>query len=82
MENNDPGYVVTNIHANPGIIVTIKPSTEASSSSEWFEIKDSQLILKKSVDFEVIQWRGAKSLKSSSKRMSGKSFQPSPLQMH
>ncbi|XP_013925033.1 PREDICTED: cadherin-related family member 5, partial [Thamnophis sirtalis] len=55
MENNNPGLVVTNIHANPGIIVTIKSSTEASSPSEWFEIKDSQLILKKSVDFEEIK---------------------------
>ncbi|XP_034274502.1 cadherin-related family member 5 isoform X2 [Pantherophis guttatus] len=54
MENNNPGLVVTNIHADPGIIVTIKPSTEATSPSEWFEIKDSQLILKKSVDYETI----------------------------
>ncbi|XP_026523924.1 cadherin-related family member 5 [Notechis scutatus] len=54
MENNDPGLVVTNIYANPGITVTIEPSTDANSPSEWFEIKDSQLILKKSVDYEKI----------------------------
>ncbi|XP_070621563.1 cadherin-related family member 5 isoform X3 [Erythrolamprus reginae] len=54
MENNDPGLVVTDIHTNPGVTVTIKPSTETSSPSEWFEIKDSQLILKKSVDFETV----------------------------
>ncbi|XP_058015906.1 cadherin-related family member 5 [Ahaetulla prasina] len=53
MENNNPGLVVTNILVDPGIIVTIKPSTEASSPSEWFEIKDSQLILNKSVDYET-----------------------------
>ncbi|KAG8125655.1 hypothetical protein E2320_021007, partial [Naja naja] len=52
-ENNDPGLVLTNIHANTGITVTIEPSTDANSPSEWFEIKDSQLILKKSVDYEI-----------------------------
>ncbi|KAM3850933.1 cadherin-related family member 5 [Vipera latastei] len=52
-ENNNPGLVVTNISADPGVVVTIKPSTDANSPSEWFEIKDSELILKKSVDYEI-----------------------------
>ncbi|KAK9410128.1 cadherin-related family member 5 [Crotalus adamanteus] len=55
-ENNNPGLVVTNIRAGPGIVVTIKPSTDANSPSEWFEIKDSELILKKSVDYESVTY--------------------------
>ncbi|XP_015745584.1 cadherin-related family member 5 isoform X2 [Python bivittatus] len=52
-ENNQRGLVIANISADPGITVTIEPST-ANSHSEWFEIKSSQLILKVSVDFENI----------------------------
>ncbi|XP_063173871.1 cadherin-related family member 5 [Candoia aspera] len=71
-ENNHPGLVITNINADPGITVTIKPSTAAGSpTSEWFEIKGSQLILNERVDFEsisVIQldlicWKGNEEVK-------------------
>ncbi|KAM6465616.1 cadherin-related family member 5 [Liasis olivaceus] len=52
-ENNQRGLVIASISADPGITVTIEPST-ANPHSEWFEIKSSQLILKVSVDFENI----------------------------
>ncbi|XP_061469065.1 cadherin-related family member 5 isoform X3 [Rhineura floridana] len=50
LENNPPGFVVTNITTAAGVTVTIVPSTEMDS--DWFAIKDSQLILTGQVDYE------------------------------
>ncbi|XP_067318685.1 cadherin-related family member 5 [Anolis sagrei] len=49
-ENNAPGVVVTNITTAAGVTVTIAPASD--TNPEWFDIKDSQLILKYSVDYE------------------------------
>lgn len=50
-ENNLPGHVVADIGTNVGVTVTIDPNL---LDYQWFEIKGAQLILKYSVDFEVI----------------------------
>ncbi|KAM9372944.1 cadherin-related family member 5 [Phaethornis superciliosus] len=48
-ENNPPGYVVTRIHAEQGVTVTIDPSY---SDAKFFTIQGSELQLKQSVDYE------------------------------
>ncbi|XP_041447285.1 cadherin related family member 5 S homeolog isoform X2 [Xenopus laevis] len=46
-ENNPVGYVVTTIVIDPDYIMTVFDNTE------WFEIKGTELLLKKSLDYEV-----------------------------
>ncbi|OCT83997.1 hypothetical protein XELAEV_18022135mg [Xenopus laevis] len=45
-ENNDPGYVVTTIHTDPDYTMIV------FDNIEWFEIKGTELLLKKSLDYE------------------------------
>ncbi|XP_044282009.1 cadherin-related family member 5 [Varanus komodoensis] len=49
-ENNPPGMVITNVRAAAGVTVTVDP--QPGTDFHWFEMKDLQLILKYSVDYE------------------------------
>nr|XP_028591176.1 cadherin-related family member 5 isoform X7 [Podarcis muralis] len=49
-ENNPPGALITNINAAVGVTVRINPLV---LNGDQFEIQNSQLLLKNSVDYEV-----------------------------
>ncbi|XP_028591176.2 cadherin-related family member 5 isoform X7 [Podarcis muralis] len=49
-ENNPPGALITNINAADGVTVRINPLV---LNGDQFEIQNSQLLLKNSVDYEV-----------------------------